>query len=102
MKRDRPLKSADGFTRKRGGTLAADLDLLLGDLCAKWGFCNRLTGTELASLTDGLTPDAFADAVLRAEGFSEPSLELDWRRKLERLFADRYGASVSSADYGPG
>ena len=35
------------WSGKRGRTLADDLDILLGDLCTRWGFCNDLSGEQL-------------------------------------------------------
>jgi hypothetical protein len=98
-RRDRKTK---GFSTKRADTLAADLDILLGDLCVRWGFCNRLSGGALLGSGEPLTAHAFANAVLVAEGFPRPELKLDWQRRLRRLFVDRYGGAVSAADYVPG
>ncbi len=76
------------------------MDILLGDLGVRWGFCNGLSGVELTSRRL-LTADAFARAVLEAEGFPEPELELRWSRKFRRLFIERYGEAVSASDYVP-
>jgi hypothetical protein len=79
--------------------LADDLNLLLGDLCTKWGFCNHLSGEQLVGEHDSLTAEAFADAVLLAEGLS-PLTAVGHRRNLRRLFVTRYGAaSISAAHY---
>src|SRR5215203_7047226 len=67
------------WSGKRGRTLADDLDILLGDLCTGWGFCNDLSGEQLVRDHDSLTGDAFAIAVLGAEGFN-PETELKYRR----------------------
>jgi hypothetical protein len=88
-----------GFSTKRADTLADDLDLLLGDLCVRWGFCNGLTGHDLTKDERQLTAEDFARAVLVAEGFSRPELELEWLRSLKRLFIERYGHTVSASDY---
>ena len=84
----------------RGATLEDDLNILLRDLCVQWGFCNLMNGAELIANHNPLTDDAFAKAVLIAEGF-DSDLELAWRRKLKRLFAGRYGSSLSEAEYQP-
>ena len=47
------------WSKKRGATLIEDLDILLGDLCIIWGFCNGLTGWELAHNGDAITADHF-------------------------------------------
>ncbi len=86
------------FTRKRRPNLKDDLGLLIGDLCTEWGFCNALTPEDLVRTGHVLTATEFADAVLRAEGMN-PEYELQWRRRLMRLFVDRYGADTSSEDY---
>ena len=44
-----------------------DLDLLLGDLCREWGFCNHLTAKELLAAGKALTDTEFAH-VADAEG----------------------------------
>jgi hypothetical protein len=84
----------------RGATLVDDLNILLGDLCVQWGFCNGMDGADLIASQDPLTDDAFAKAVLAAEGFNA-DLELAWRRKLKRLFSERYGSALSQAEYRP-
>lgn len=87
-----------GFGNKRGETLAEDLQLFLCGCCRSWGFCNSLADDIL----DGgglLTPDAFATAVLAAEGWPEPELEREAHARLERAFIARYGGPLSTDDY---
>ena len=98
--RHRRAEELKGFSKKRGATLAEDLDILLGDLCVRWGFCNHLSGAELTK-AQPLTADAFARAVLAAEGDPEPELELAWSRKFRRLFVERYGEAITPTDYVP-
>jgi hypothetical protein len=74
--------------------LSRDLDLLLADVCSKFGFCNRLTGEELLRTHPVLTGDIFAVAVLQAEKMV-PEPEKHWRRRIARLFTDRLGDRVS-------
>jgi hypothetical protein len=89
-----------GFSSARAPSVAADLDLLLGDLCARWGFCNRLAGIDLLDSNGSVTADDFAEHVLLAEGM-DPSLEIDWRRAMKRVFVARFsGPEVSVATYG--
>jgi hypothetical protein len=80
--------------------LAADLDILLGDLCVIWGFCNQLSGDELVRKHQLITGDIFAQAVLEAEGM-DAETELTWRRKIKQVFTARYGQSVSARDFTP-
>jgi len=87
-----------GWSEKRKAELSDDLDILLGDLCTKWGFCNQLDGDDLIASHKELTPDTFADAVLEAEGM-KPEYELEWRRKIQSKFVERYGSSVSEKTY---
>ena len=75
-----------------------DLGLLIGDLCTEWGFCNALHPEDFVRTDHVLTAPDFADAVLRAEGMN-PDYELQWRRRLMRLFVDRYGPETSPEAY---
>jgi hypothetical protein len=45
------------WSKKRGESLMEDLDILLGDLCIIWGFCNGLTGWELVNGGGKITAD---------------------------------------------
>jgi hypothetical protein len=87
------------WSTKRGETLGDDLDLLIGDLCVQWGFCNRLCGDDLLRSGGAIDAEAFAVAVLRAEAM-EPEIETKWRRAIGRAFVERYGQSqVSESSY---
>ena len=86
------------FTNKRRSQLKDDLALLIGDLCTEWGFCNALTPEDLVRVGYTLTASEFAEAVLRAECMN-PEYQLHWRRRIARLFADRYGAETSPEEY---
>ena len=88
------------WTEKRRADLSEDLDLFLGDLCREWGFCNRLTGSDLVRRTADLTSSTFAAAVLKAEGLN-PEYELERTRRLKAKFAERYGHFVSAGSYAP-
>ena len=92
--------STKRWSEKRGASLAEDLDILLGDLCVLWGFCNHLSGAQIVARHGNVTGDDFAVAVLTAEGMT-PELEIEWHRKLKRLFADRYGSEASEQTYPP-
>jgi hypothetical protein len=90
------------WSSKRGDTPEADLDLLIGDLCTSWGFCNQPSAADLLGAGGAVEADAFAAAVLRAEGM-DPELETSWRRRIRRAFADRYGRSqISERSYEAG
>jgi hypothetical protein len=83
---------------RRGETLADDLQIFLGDLCKGGGFCNALAD-DILSGRDALTAEAFATAVLAAEGWSDPEREYKWRPQLVKLFIERYGAEISAAAF---
>ena len=86
------------FSKKRKPALEDDLNLLIGDLCSQWGFCNRLSADDIVVAGQTLSADKFAEAVFRAEGMN-PEYELEWRRRIGRLFKDRYGNSISPEEY---
>ena len=100
MRPDRKQKHATReFSARRAPTLAADLEMLLADLCIQWGFCNRLNGADLLDPNGILTAEAFAERVLTAEGMQAAS-EIKWRRAMKRAFTERYGrAEVSLRTY---
>ncbi len=86
------------WTKRRGQSLADDLDILLGDLCVIWGFCNGLTGWELTHQGGTITPESFARAVVSAEGLDTASSDA-WLPKLRGVFADRYGDAASETNF---
>ena len=99
MRRDKDrLRRAWTISDRRGATLEEDLQVLLGDLCKSGGFCSAsiydvITGDE------PLTAEAFAHAVLLAEGWPNPESEYEYRPQFVRLFTERYGPSISARDY---
>jgi hypothetical protein len=101
MKRDKDRWSPPHWVSsgRHGDTLADDLQLLLGDLCRESGFCNALADDVLPPGGDAITADAFAKAVLVAEGWPEAELPWEWREMMMRVFEHRYGASISPAEY---
>ena len=101
MRPDRHLQRHEtkGFSKKRHSSLAADLEILLGDLCVCWGFCNYLNGIDLLDESGAVTAEAFAAHVLKAEGM-DPIIEIEWVRSMKKVFVQRYGrAEVSLRDY---
>ena len=86
------------WSKKRGESLMEDLDILLGDLCIIWGFCNGLTGWELTHSGEIVTAETFANAVLAAEELN-PTETAAWLPKIMGVFLDRYGATVSEAAF---
>ena len=86
------------WSTKRMADLVDDLDLLIGDLCQEWGFCNQLRASELIEDRALLTAEDFACAVLQAEGMNT-EFEPGWRRRIRNKFIKRYGSSVSEASY---
>ena len=79
-------------------TLLDDLQLLVGDLCREWGFCNALADDILPE-SGVITADQFAKAVLIAEGWPEGDLPLQWQETIRKMFETRYGPSVSTSAY---
>lgn len=99
MRRDKDrLRRAWNISDRRGETLADDLQIFLGDLCRGGGFCCALAD-EILRGDESLTADAFATAVLAAEGWPDPEHEYHWRPQFVRLFIERYGPQISEADY---
>jgi len=74
-----------------------DLDLLLGDLCREWGFCNHLTAKELVPAGKALTDTEFAHAVRRAEKM-HPDYEPTWTQRICEKFSARFGPSFTLMD----
>ena len=87
------------WTKRRADTLAADLDILLGDLCVIWGFCGGLTGWELTREGKAVTADDFAVAVIAADELAEASATA-WTPRIRTAFIERYGRVVSDRDFG--
>ena len=86
------------WNKKRAESLEEDLDVLLADLCIIWGFCNGLTGWELAHDGKTITADGFARAVVSAEELKPHEAET-WLPKIRDVFFQRYGADVSKAAF---
>ena len=86
------------WSKNRRPDLEGDLDLLLGDLCTEWGFCNQLTADELIANGGELTAEDFAACVLAAEAMN-PEYEVEWRRRIRDVFRARYGHSASPQTY---
>lgn len=82
---------------RRGETLADDLEIFLGDLCKGGGFCSA-SADDILRDCNTLTADAFATAVVAAEGWPEPEREYHWRPQFVKLFTERYGPEISAAD----
>ena len=87
------------WSKRRGESLMEDLDILLGDLCIIWGFCNGLTGWELTHDGKDITAEGFAKAVFFAEGMNLDSETL-WLPKIMAVFFDRYGKTTSEVAFG--
>lgn len=98
---DRSRREARGASSRRADNLLDDLQFFLGDLCIECGFCNALADDIVAG-AEPLTADAFATAVLTAEGWPKPDLEGEWRTRLKQAFFARYGAAVSESDFARG
>jgi hypothetical protein len=87
------------WSKKRGENLMEDLDIVLGDLCVIWGFCNGLTGWELTRDDAVITAASFANAVLTAEGLNAQEAAA-WFPKIQSIFVERYGDSISEKTFG--
>jgi hypothetical protein len=99
MRRDKDrLRRVWNISDRRGETLADDLQIFLGDLCKGGGFCSALAD-DILDGEEPLTADAFAIAVLTAEGWPNPEADYQWRPQFVRLFTERYGPEVSAAGY---
>ena len=97
--RDRQIEQLEQLSKKRGATLAEDLDIFLGDLCRLYGFCNHLSGDDLVGRGPTLSAADFAAAVLVAEGFPDPGHELTWQTRFQKLFTLLYGTTISALEY---
>ena len=99
MRRDKDrLRLAWGISDRRGETLEKDLEIVLAALCRGHGFCDALAQDILAD-NKPLTAEAFAHAVLLAEGWRDPESEYQYRPQFIRLFTERYGPSISEQEY---
>lgn len=88
------------WSKKRSEKLDEDLDILLGDLCIIWGFCNGLTGWELAHKGNIITANSFAQAVISAEGLNASEANA-WLPRLWEVFTARYGDEVTEKGFMP-
>ena len=77
-----------------------DVEWLLHDLCTNLGYSMAVREAErfIALVEQG--PDAFADAVLLAEGL-DPTLEKDLRRGVRKFVAARFERWNSRASNQP-
>ena len=74
-----------------------DLAIFLQELANEGGL---IAGVDEVLPADGcLSAEAFADAVLRAEGWPDPRDEHTFRPQLVKLFFERYGAKASTSVY---
>ncbi|HEX6217939.1 MAG TPA: hypothetical protein VFZ35_01545 [Sphingomicrobium sp.] len=98
MRRDKdPFSRSWHISGRRSGNFRDDLAIFLQELAVGGGLIAVVSDVLPA---DGcLTPETFADGVLRAEGWDDPTDEYTFRPQLMRLFVERYGASVYAADY---
>ncbi len=87
-----------GWSKKRRPDLAGDLDILLGDLCAEWGFCNQLTGASIILSQKTISAVNFSLLVLSAESM-EPDPHSEWSGKIANVFRDRYGEEIDERAY---
>ncbi|MEO8375229.1 MAG: hypothetical protein ABI471_08385 [Sphingomonas bacterium] len=86
---------------KRPETFAREIDVLLWDLCAQSGFCNRLSGVDLVTEHPNITAELFGALILEAEGL-EPLLYPDHARTIRERFRERFGsAEVCEASWAP-
>jgi hypothetical protein len=99
MKRDKDrFQRQWKMSNRRGETLADDLQIFLGELCKGAGFCSALADDILRGRKT-LTAEAFASAVLAAEGWPNPEQEYEWRPQFVKLFVARYGPEISATTF---
>jgi hypothetical protein len=99
MRRDKDrLSRTWGITDRHGATLKDDLEFVLAALCKGGGFCSTSVYDVLAG-EEPLTAEAFAEAVLLAEGWPDPADDYQYRPEFIRLFTERYGPSISARSY---
>ena len=102
MRRDKDrLARAWRLSERRGATLEEDLQILLGDICKAGGFCSASL-FDVLDVDEPLTAEAFAHAVLLAEGWPDPENEYEYRPDFVRLFTERYGPTITARDYQAG
>lgn len=95
MRRDQDrLSRAWRISGRRADTLPDDLAIFLQELATEGGL---IASVDDVLPADGcLSAEAFADAVLRAEGWPDPRDEHTFRPQLMKLFIERYGATAST------
>lgn len=76
------------------------LNLLLGDVCAKLGFCSMsMEAREELSRRESLTATQFAEAVLAGEGMSP--IYSQHKKALVAEFVRRFGSGcLRASDFG--
>lgn len=74
----------------RRPSLEKDLRDLLGASCVELGFCIPTADRDRIASSERIAADEFAADALRAESF-DPDVDLDWLRRIERRFTDRFG-----------
>jgi hypothetical protein len=84
-------KRSSRATEVKDVSKRAILDELLDELCVTLGFC--LPPDDKAKLTDNppVGVDAFADAVIRAEGMDPVMIDSTWRRRIWEIVELRAG-----------
>lgn len=100
MRRDKDrLRREWDISGRRAESLADDLAIFLQELATGGGLS---AGVQDVLPADGhLSAEAFAEAVLRAEGWADPLDEYTFRPQLMKLFIERYGTSVSVSHFKP-
>lgn len=68
-----------------------NVQLLLNDLCSKLGYCLSPAEQEKIVADPPPTVDAFADAVIRAEGLDSILIDTQQRRQIRDLVAAAFG-----------
>jgi len=71
-----------------------EIDRLLDWLCRHWGFCIPADERLKIARRRPLAARDFAIAVLRAEGFVEPEMEIKWMRQLAARFVEHFGTTT--------
>jgi hypothetical protein len=73
--------------------VVGQLDILLADICIKFGYCSKVSGIDLAREHESLSDELFAEIILRAEGLDPETVKASYRR-LKQAFRDQFSLAT--------